>query len=206
MNSTIDSGYQDIHTIFAEVKVNYYYLAYRRLIELFFIVLLSPLWVMLILIISTLVGAYYQKFPIFLHERVGYLGNKFLMIKIRTTSDNNFDCSDSELPIKNNLGKFLRKHHLDEIPQFINILIGDMSLIGPRPFPEKYDKHLFRKIPNYHVKYYIKPGLTGLWQISNRKPESTNFDFYYLEYLSPENDLIIINKTFSKIIHGKRCS
>lgn len=203
MNKVIEKEYESIQELFTEIKINYYYLAYRRVIELIFIVISSPIWIITFLSISILIFLYYGKFPLFLHRRVGYLAKPFLMLKFRTTTDNNYDKKDSELDSKNKLGLFLRKHHLDEIPQIFNVIFGDMSLIGPRPFPESYDKELFAKFRNYQIRYYVKPGLTGLWQVSKNSREKINYDLTYLNFLHPENDLEIVLLTIKDVLKGK---
>lgn len=99
------------------------------------------------------------------------------------------------------IGTFLRRHSLDELPQFWNVLKGDMSLVGPRPpLPDEvasYDRHEGRRL-------YIKPGLTGLWQINGRSnlgwDESVRLDLYYVENWSVTGDLQIMWRTFKVMI------
>jgi len=101
-------------------------------------------------------------------------------------------------------GKFLRKTSLDELPQLLNVLNGEMSLVGPRPpLPDevdKYDKKIFRRL-------LVKPGMTGLWQVSGRNDTSFDeylkLDMYYIEHWSPWLDLQIILKTIVIAIIGK---
>ena len=98
-------------------------------------------------------------------------------------------------------GRVLRKYSLDELPQIWNILIGDMSLVGPRPpLPsevEVYERHVYRRL-------YIKPGLTGMWQVNGRSnlswEDSVRLDLYYVENWSLTGDLIIIWRTFKTVI------
>ncbi len=100
------------------------------------------------------------------------------------------------------VGAFLRRHSLDELPQFWNVLRGDMSLVGPRPpLPEEvatYEGHTGRRL-------YIKPGLTGLWQISGRSnldwEESVRLDLYYVENWSVTGDLMIMWRTFKVMVN-----
>jgi lipopolysaccharide/colanic/teichoic acid biosynthesis glycosyltransferase len=96
----------------------------------------------------------------------------------------------------------MRKHSLDELPQFWNVLKGDMSLVGPRP-------PLQREVDNYHHKVlrrlYIKPGLTGMWQINGRSElnwrDSVRLDLYYVENWSLAGDLIILWRTAKMLIN-----
>lgn len=99
------------------------------------------------------------------------------------------------------VGAFLRKYSLDELPQFWNVLVGDMSIVGPRPpLPSEvmsYDGTVYRRL-------YIKPGITGLWQVSGRSDltwdESVRLDLRYVENWSVTNDLLLIWRTAGIII------
>jgi exopolysaccharide biosynthesis polyprenyl glycosylphosphotransferase len=154
---------------------------------------------------------------LFLQERVGRNGHTFRMLKFRSMS------SDAEArlsllrernegsgllfkmrndPRVTRVGRVIRKYSLDELPQLWNILVGDMSLVGPRPpLPDEvrgYDTHVHRRL-------YIKPGLTGLWQISGRSDlsweESVRLDLYYVENWSLTGDLIILWRTFRVVVN-----
>ncbi|HEY9424459.1 MAG TPA: sugar transferase, partial [Microterricola sp.] len=102
------------------------------------------------------------------------------------------------------VGRGLRKYSLDELPQIWNALIGDMSIVGPRP-------PLSSEVQSYegsvHRRLFIKPGITGLWQISGRSDlsweESVRLDLYYVENWSLTGDLMIIWRTFKTIITSK---
>jgi lipopolysaccharide/colanic/teichoic acid biosynthesis glycosyltransferase len=101
------------------------------------------------------------------------------------------------------VGAVLRKYSLDELPQFWNVLRGDMSVVGPRPpLPREvggYDGPVFRRL-------YIRPGITGLWQISGRSDlsweESVRLDLHYVENWSVMSDLMIIARTAKVMVRG----
>jgi lipopolysaccharide/colanic/teichoic acid biosynthesis glycosyltransferase len=100
-------------------------------------------------------------------------------------------------------GKFLRASHLDELPQMINILKGDISLVGPRPERPVFVKKLEKDIPHYHIRHIIKPGFTGWAQIRFRygrsvedSQEKLQYDLYYIKNRSFFLDLEILLKTF----------
>ena len=104
-------------------------------------------------------------------------------------------------------GKFLRISRLDEMPQFINILKGDMSLIGPRPERPYFVKELSQVIPFYETRHIIKPGLTGWAQVKARYGSSVDdsllklqYDLYYIKHRSFLLDINIIVKTLSTVI------
>jgi exopolysaccharide biosynthesis polyprenyl glycosylphosphotransferase len=132
--------------------------------------------------------------PLFLQERAGLGGRRFRMIKFRTMREGS-DIEKRELahlnhsgdtrlfkirddPRTTNLGRFLRRWSLDELPQLVNVLVGEMSLVGPRPFFEcdfqDYEDHHFRRLD-------AKPGITGLWQVSGRSEVLDFEDVIYLD-------------------------
>ncbi len=162
-----------------------------------------PIWVL-----SSILIKYSSAGPIlFIHERVGKDGQKFNLFKFRSmevTADpyaiNPLTLDDRRLT---SVGKVIRRMSIDEIPQLINILKGDMSLVGPRPempfIVESYDDL-------QRLRLSVKPGLTGVWQISadraNPIHENIDYDLYYLENQSFWLDLAILMKTFSSVVKG----
>jgi lipopolysaccharide/colanic/teichoic acid biosynthesis glycosyltransferase len=99
------------------------------------------------------------------------------------------------------LGKWLRRFRLDELPQLVNVLRGEMSLVGPRPLPERD----FQRLEDWHKKrYLVLPGITGLWQVSGRSELDFNdlvrLDFLYLERWSVFLDLSILVKTVPAVL------
>ena len=108
------------------------------------------------------------------------------------------------------LGKFLRKHRLDEIPQFYNVIKGDMSIVGPRPEQEVFVKKLSTEIPEYNNRHKVLPGITGLAQVeigytSDDKNEILNklkYDLKYINSMSFFTDLKILFKSISIIVFG----
>jgi len=101
------------------------------------------------------------------------------------------------------VGKLLRKIHLDELPQMINVLKGDISLVGPRPERPEFVEKLEKEIPYYHVRHLIKPGFTGWAQLKFRygrsvvdSKEKFQYDLYYMKNRSLFLDLGILLKTF----------
>lgn len=154
-----------------------------------------------------------SKGPVFFSQKRNKRnGRLFTCIKFRTMIVN--DKADI-LPAEENdyritkVGKFLRRHHWDELPQLINVLLGDMSIIGPRPYMisdnEKYEK----LIKNYLVRYKIKPGITGLAQVKDQVSPVTMIenmknrvekDVHYIYNWSPSMDAKILLRTFFKIL------
>ena len=144
-------------------------------------------------------------------ERIGKNGNLFKIIKFRTMIKN-AEREGAVWAKKNDVrvtkfGKFLRHSRLDEIPQFWNILMGDMSLIGPRPERPFFVRELSQLLPFYETRHIVKPGLTGWAQVKTRYGSSVNdsllklqYDLYYIKHRSFFLDANILVKTLSTMI------
>ena len=156
--------------------------------------------------------------PIYRQERVGAGGQRFKMWKLRTMVRNAHQRRDevrhlNEVdgpvfkvrrdPRLHALGGFLRRTSIDELPNFINVLLGEMSIVGPRPpLPEEvasYDRGAMRRLS-------VKPGVTCLWQISGRSELSfeqwMELDWMYISGWSPFGDLLIVARTIPAVIRG----
>jgi len=136
---------------------------------------------------------------IFRQKRVGLMGREFTCYKFRSmylNSDNlTITRNDSHVT---SVGRFIRKTHLDEFPQFINVLKGDMSLVGPRPLAVYVAKE-FEQIPEYFQRLLLRPGITGMAQINSGRTlsakEVLKLDLQYISDFSWWNDCCIIAKT-----------
>lgn len=143
------------------------YLKKRRAVEFILTLILSPFLLFLILIVS-LTLTLFDKGPVFfIQNRMGKRGKLFRMYKFRTMYQN---CDDRFLTSTNDkrvtkIGKFLRQTKLDELPQLLNVLRGEMSIIGPRPTPENFYDLYKSQIPYYSIRHLILPGITGWAQI-----------------------------------------
>ncbi len=143
---------------------------------------------------------------IFKQERVGLHNKPFIMYKFRTMIEQSPEDEESKWTKKNDervtpFGKWLRKTSLDEIPQFFNILKGDMSLIGPRPERPYFVEQYKEKIPRYMVKHQVRPGLTGWAQVNGLRGDSSirkriEYDIYYIENWTLLFDVKILLMTF----------
>ena len=159
----------------------------------------SPLFLVLIVI-----GFFAMKGnPFFTQERPGYHEKIFKLIKFRTMT-NEKDAEGKLLPDEkrlNGYGKFLRSTSLDELPEAINILIGDMSVIGPRPWLVKY---LPLYTPEQHRRHDVKPGLSGWAQVNGRNEASwedrIKMDLWYVEHVSLGLDIKIIFMSIGKAL------
>ncbi len=189
-------------------KPNILYRLTKRFIDVFasllLLIVLSPLWLLIVIMIRL-----DSKGPAhFVHKRVGKDGKTFNLYKFRTMKKSTgvYEVAPTKAADKRitRVGKFLRKTSLDELPQLLNVLKDDMSLVGPRPempfIVKKYSTWQRKRLQ-------VKPGLTGLWQILGRKDlplhENIEYDFYYIQNQSLLLDLVILIKTFWAVITGK---
>ena len=168
-----------------------FYFFFKRLFDialsLTLIILFSPIIILTIFLIMT----FDMQNPFFFQERSGINGKKINIIKFQTMKLIN----GKKNPTK--LGKILRLTKIDELPQLLNILKNDMSLIGPRPLYLDFNSYYSRK---HKLRIYIKPGLTGLAQIKVKDStdwfKKFNFDYIYVKKANINLDLYILFKTF----------
>lgn len=143
--------------------------------------------------------------PVFFRQkRTGFRGRTFNCFKLRTMQVNKAaDDLQASLndPRITRMGRFLRSSNLDELPQFINVLIGDMSIVGPRPHMLADSEYFAEMFPGYYNRYLVKPGITGLAQINGFRGPTPNarsvykrlqWDLYYVEHATTGMDIRII--------------
>lgn len=176
------------------------------------LILLSPV----LLVLGAIVKLHDGGPAFFAQERVGIDGTRFKMLKFRSMytdaeerkaallaaneSEGGVLFKMKDDPRVTRPGKWMRRYSLDELPQFLNVLGGSMSLVGPRPplasEVEQYEKHVYRRLR-------VRPGITGLWQVSGRSDldweQSVRLDLYYVENWSPVQDMIILLRTFKAV-------
>jgi exopolysaccharide biosynthesis polyprenyl glycosylphosphotransferase len=162
-----------------------------------------PLWLLITLAIKIEDGG-----PVFyIQERVGKNKKIFKLIKFRSmikeAEKEGPKWAEIEDQRITKVGKFLRRFHLDEIPQMMNVIRGDISLVGPRPERPEFVEKLEKEIPYYNLRHIIKPGFTGWAQIKFRYARSImdslekfQYDLYYIKNRSLFLDLKILLKTF----------
>lgn len=218
--NTIDMSCLAIQTLREQLNHKQKYFFMKRLLDIVGAIVGCVVTVLFIILVGLAIKLEAKNLfakVFFVQERVGKDGNLFKMIKFRSMYE---DAENhlSELLDKNEVkgamfkmkndprvtkvGKFIRKFSIDELPQFFNVLIGDMSLVGPRP-------PLLREVYQYKdtdkARLLVKPGITGLWQATVRN--NTEFDgmvkldIQYIENLSVLNDIKIILKTILIVIH-----
>lgn len=154
--------------------------------------------------------------PLFFRQaRTGYNGESFLIYKFRSMKENKEADklqATKDDPRKTPFGDFLRKSSIDELPQFINVFKGDMSVIGPRPHMEYHTEVYSSLISNYMVRHLVKPGITGWAQVSGCRGETktvqdmadrVEHDIWYIEHWSPRLDIEIFFKTILQLMPGR---
>ena len=175
------------------------------------LLLVSPLMLLIYIMVRCEDGGP----AIFRQERIGRFGRPFNIYKFRSmTVDAEKNgpqlCSHKKDERLTRIGKFLRKHHLDELPQLWNVICGDMSFIGPRPERKFYIDQIMERDPRYKNLYQIRPGVTSYATLYNGYTDTMekmlrrlDMDLYYLEHRSWWFDARILGKTFIKIIFGR---
>jgi Undecaprenyl-phosphate galactose phosphotransferase WbaP len=196
----------------------------KRGIDLGLVIIFAPVWVPLLIFTSILLLCADRQNPFFLQHRVGKGNRPFRPVKFRTMVGNAEEVLEKALlndeslrteweagcklrndPRVTRTGKFLRRTSLDELPQVLNVLSGQMSLVGPRPLPDYHHQQLaeFARTPRVRVR----PGITGLWQVSGRSDSGNagmeKWDTYYVRNWSLWLDIIILARTVSAVIVGK---
>ena len=145
-------------------------------------------------------------------ERVGISGKPFTLLKFRTMRQDAEEGGKPRLAVENDervtkVGRFLRKSHLDELPQFINVIKGDISMVGPRAERPEFVHQLEQEIPFYRARLFVKPGITGWAQINYRYASNVEesaikleYDLYYIKHRNIWLDITIILRTMGQVV------
>lgn len=176
------------------------------------LIILSPLF----LVVAFVLLCQGDGSVFFKQERIGYKGKPFNILKFRTMRADSESNGEPRLAAVNDerltkVGKFLREHHLDELPQLLNVLLGDMSFVGPRPERRYFIEKIRQENPNYDYLYMIRPGLTSMATLHNGYTDTMekmlkrlDMDLEYLQKRSLWLDMKLILTTFLFIVNGKK--
>lgn len=196
----------------------------KRIADMLFCVLTFLIWMPLMGMIALLVWLQDRKNPFFLQERIGQNGRTFKMLKFRTMHVNAERILQDRLesdpafreqweqgfklredPRITPMGRFLRKTSLDELPQLLNVLRNEMSLVGPRPLPRYHHAMLPERV--CRLRERVKPGMTGMWQVSGRSEAGNEglvkWDAYYVRNWSVWLDIVIMVRTLRVVLTGR---
>ena len=182
------------------------------LASLIALIILSPLFV----VISIVLLCQRDGKVLFKQERIGYKGKPFNIYKFRTMHTDSESDGRPRLAMVGDerltkVGRFLREHHLDELPQLLNVLKGDMSFVGPRPERRYFIEKIRKENPDYDYIYLMRPGLTSMATLHNGYTDTMEkmltrlqMDLDYLCKRSLWLDTKLILKTFLYIVNGKK--
>ena len=196
----------------------------KRTFDLAVVILMLPVWLPLMSLVALLIWLNDRAAPIFSHQRIGKNNKPFGTLKFRTMVPNAEQALEEALQkdeslrqewetafkLKNDprltqIGHLLRKTSLDEIPQFLNVLSGSMSLVGPRPLPQYHQHQLPAQIQRLRER--VSPGITGLWQVSGRSEAGNEgmirHDAYYVRNWSIWLDIVILVRTFRAVVKSR---
>ncbi|MDV6375675.1 undecaprenyl-phosphate galactose phosphotransferase WbaP [Deinococcus arenicola] len=197
--------------------------AVKRVFDLLAVVLSAPIWLPICGLLALLIWLEDRTNPVFMQRRVGLHGQTFATWKFRTMLPDAEEVlrrtleSDAELRLEwethfklrrdpriTRIGALLRKTSLDELPQLFNVLMGQMSLVGPRPLPAYHQSQL--SAPAQRLRVMVRPGMTGLWQVSGRSEAGNlgmeRWDPYYVRNWSIWLDLVILMRTVGVVLRG----
>ncbi len=184
-----------------------------------FVTLLILIWMIPLIIFLSMM---YDKGPVFfIQERIGTKNRKFNCLKFRTMKYEKGSVDEFKPVVKNDpritkFGKILRRYNLDELPQFINVLLGDMSVVGPRPHAISYNDLYSKIVDEIRLRHNVKPGITGWAQIhglrgdviddeenEDRTKKRIEYDLWYVENWTFGLDIQIIFLTIWQMMVGK---
>lgn len=206
---------------FGSLIPNNSYLVIKLIGDFFVSVSITFLILPVLLLIAILIRLDSPGPIIFKQQRVGYRGQHFKVWKFRTMKVRPLTTAGDEAAVRDaitmaedrrvtTIGKFLRRSRMDELPQLINVVRGEMSLIGPRPEAEVLSRWYQKEIPFYRYRHVVRPGISGWAQVNQGHVSSVeevleklNYDFYYISNFGFWLDLLIFFKTIKTIISGE---
>lgn len=191
---------------------------WQRVVKRFFDVIISVLLLVIfspVFIFSALMVKFSSKGPVFFRQsRMGYHGKQFDMIKFRSMYEN-AEINGPQLSSENddritNWGRVMRKYRLDELPQFINVILGQMSIVGPRPERKYYIEKISSEAPHYKHLHKVKPGITSWGMVKFGYAENVDemikrlkYDIIYIENMNLFNDVKILIYTVLIVLQGR---
>lgn len=189
-----------------------FYLMVKRLLDTLLVLATLPVWLPVVLLVGLAIKLESAGPMFFLQERIGFRNKPFKVYKLRSmyTDIKGKDfTSDQNDPRITKIGRFIRKTRLDELPQFINVLKGEMSLIGPRPESKKLAIWYEEEVPFFSYRHVVRPGISGWAQVTQgyaAEIEAMNVklehDFYYIKHFSLSLDVLIFFKTLRTMLTG----
>ena len=184
---------------------------FKRLTDFFFSIVLLVFVIPICLISAIFIILETNGNPLYIQERVGLNGEKFKIYKLRSMySDAEKDghkwaeIEDSRIT---KVGSIIRKTRIDELPQLINIIRGEMAIIGPRPERPEFIEEFLKDIPDFNDRLAVKPGITGWAQVNGgyelSPKEKLKYDQYYIKHENFKLDVLILFKTIKVVFTGE---
>lgn len=199
--------------MYAGFSIPLWYRWFKNCVEFSFALILLPLLLIIFLAVALIILVTMGRPIFYTQSRVGISGKPFKIYKFRSMVKNS-EAKGAQFASTNDMrvtkfGAFIRKFRIDELPQFINILKGDMSLIGPRPEQQVFVEQFSEQIPLYQLRHMVRPGITGWAQVSQGYASDVDetklklqYDLYYVKHYSFILDLKIVFKTIYTIFTG----
>lgn len=187
---------------------------YKKTIDLFFALLLLPVLLFCIVVLAVLNPIYNPGAIFFLQQRVGLNGAAFTIFKFRTVVDpgTTTQLTNDQRRKLTPLGAFMRSTSVDEVPQILNVLLGHMSMVGPRPEQVQLYKIYANAMPKFYLRQKIKPGITGLAQLrfeytsdAEGAGKKLRWDLVYLQSLGFRTETHLVLRTFTFVMKGLVC-
>ena len=182
----------------------------KRIIGLLISILLLILIIPICLIACFFIVIESSGTPIYMQERVGLNGQKFIMYKLRSmhldAEKNGYQWAEKNDPRITKIGRFIRRTRIDELPQIINVIKGEMSIIGPRPERPEFINEFLKDIPNFNERLAVRPGITGWAQVNGgyelTPKDKLVYDIFYINHESIKLDFLILLKTIKVMFTG----
>lgn len=188
------------------------YVRFKRVVDTLAALLLLPVVLPMFAILALLIRLDSPGSPFFVQERMGYRGRVFKMYKFRSMF---LDCQGTGYaqgvcdPRITRLGRWMRKYRIDELPQILNVLKGEMSFIGPRPESVQLSESYEYEVPFFSYRHVVRPGISGWAQVNQGYAAEVGemniklqYDFYYIKHFSLWLDILIVFKTIKTIVTG----
>lgn len=182
----------------------------KRGLELLTSILLLVIIIPICLIACIFIALESSGNPIYIQERVGINGQKFMIYKLRSmyidAEKNGHQWASKDDKRITKVGNVIRRYRIDELPQIINIIKGDMAIIGPRPERPEFITEFLKDIPDFNDRLAVRPGITGWAQVNGgydlSPRKKLEYDIYYIQHESAKLDFIVLLKTIKVIFNG----
>jgi putative colanic acid biosysnthesis UDP-glucose lipid carrier transferase len=199
-------------TLRSQIETRRIYLILKRMVDIIFslfVIIFILSW--LLPILGVIIKLDSRGPILFIQKRVGFLGRTFHCIKLRTmfvNSVSDLQQATSDDPRITRVGKFLRITSFDELPQFFNVLMGEMSIVGPRPHMYKDNTDFAKLVENYRLRFVVKPGITGMAQVKGFRGPAKEFhsifnryqwDAFYVRNANSFLDFKIVKETILQV-------